>query len=346
MVGATGPVFIIIIGGKMNTFDRLGFPIACSLLLVPASLYAGSKPYPRAVMACDYGEGGSSLEEIAPGQFSYHSSEGFNGAHSGGEASVTLIPSKEECSMTINASEETKEIKRSFSWPLNGDFDAGFIVGKSGNAKCKISKRYRPSLGKCIRPSEMNPGNQCYGEPGRDVSTKTSHGFMYVFAGGISIDTGDKSYGSPRPKAFTIYQKKGNWCYDLKTIFPHLCQTIQSPQSIVNVDGHTIGVVELKNGLALFRPAKLPPKKSGYELDDQAETIQISVDDQQTQVTVGRPTEVPRKVTILGEAALPTRFGSSNLKLENGQEIVSDCNGLVTSRTVDRDDAKKAADFE
>ena len=177
---------------------------AVLLFLTPFVFAANTKPYPRKVITCDHGEGGAVLTETVPGLFSFSSLVGFDGAGPRGGASLSVRIEKDMCILTV-AIKDSKP-RREYRWPLTGDLEAGFKTEHDNGGLCTINRRYRPSIGKCALPDAKEPGENCYGEVGRDIPVKTGVGLLYAYAGGFSLDTGGGSFGSSKPNAFSVYK--------------------------------------------------------------------------------------------------------------------------------------------
>lgn len=303
----------------------------------------------RDVIRCELGEGGIGLEEVAPGRFFYSHSEGFAGEGPSGEAILSFEKTAEGCRLKVSGKEG--KVLNEFAWRFKDGVQPSPQAKRPADAKCVLKKRYSLSVAKCLPPTETEPGNQCHGEGGIDLTVVTPLGSgsprpkLIAFSGGAAIEASVSSSGSMMGEGVAVWRDpkdKNGWCYGSETLFPYRCRSLKTRVEVKNKKGEVVGILEPSSKYAVFKPAKMPFQSLGYTLDERLGQIRVEENGDQTQVTVLKVTSANAlsqelgTLTIKGETTLPTRFRSYNRprpQFGNGQKWTADCNGLLPERS-------------
>lgn len=309
-------------------------------LALPHQLIAQATPsYPRGVLHCTMTEGGADLTEDKFGIYSYRGTYGFDGAPAGGAAKIDLSSDAEKCTLKISAGDGAQKLTRSFSWTMNpSGIPSSIIEASLQDGDCRLSLRYSKSFGLCTFPTPSEPGNQCHGEAGKDLTAMLSSGNSTLkrkligYAGGMTIEVDPGSR-----KGIAVWRTlkgEGGWCYKLKTLFPDGCTKLSNQQEVKNSNGQIIGVLEPQKEKVLFKQAKQPYSETGFVIEPSAPSVTLmSSKDETNVIALGKNGAELGRLTVLGSIELPTRFTSFNrpaVDILSGGNLTSDCNGLTT----------------
>ncbi len=319
----------------------LKYIILNCLLALPFQTVAQTNfKYPRVVLHCSMDEGGADLTEDEFGVYSYRGSYGFAGDSAGGTAKIELNRAEGKCVLKVSAGKGARSLTRSFSWTINpSGIPKSISEAQMQDGDCRLSLRYSKSIALCHLPTPSEPGSQCYGEAGKDLTALLPTGNSSVsrklvaYSGGMTLEIDP---GSQR--GITIWRKKmgeGGWCYQLKTLFPYECKELSNRQEVKNAAGQIIGILEPQKEKVFFKQAKQPYSDTEFLVDSLAPSVSLmNSQDETSVIAYGEQGAELGRLTVLGFVDLPTRLRSFNKPVRNILGIgnlASDCNGEVPS---------------
>ena len=145
-------------------------------------------------------EGGAELFEERPGVYSYKGSYGFDGANAGGAAKIDMTNQAGKCTLKVSAGDGAQKLSRSFSWAIDPSRIPNSISeASSQDGVCRFKLRYSKSFSQCILPTSTEPGIQCHGEGGKDVTASLPSGNPIIktklvgYSGGMTIEIDPES---------------------------------------------------------------------------------------------------------------------------------------------------------
>lgn len=278
------------------------------------------RPYPRAILSCPLDmEGSLELQESDLNSFNYSESHGFDGSGPRGAVAMKLTISNEGtnsiCSMKLSAMD--KSFVKKLKWVMSGTSDQSpeISLGDLGGKSCQFSSRYLNSIAKCQSPSEVEPGNKCYNEPGSDFTTNFDFDpkspkplKLILYPGGFTVE----GYFA----AWISYKYKNKFCVEIdnNAKFPYRCETeIKSPLEIKDQTNSLLGNIKVDGETLILTNAEGEPLVSA--------TIKTDL----SEFTLNNGA----RIKIQGNLVAPTRFSSywKPQQLQPSQEVRIDCNG-------------------
>lgn len=293
--------------------------------------------YPRVVLHCKMTEGRADLIETQLGMFIYRGTYGFLGDSYGGQAKLEMSQEGGKCRLNISAGDGAKKLSRVFSWTINpSGLPQSIKEDSSQEEDCQFQLRYSKTFSQCKLPTSGEPGSQCHGEGGKDLTVKIPSGSPSIkrrlvgYAGGMTIEVDP---GTENGVAVWRNPKvEGGWCYQVKTLFPYKCKILENLQEIKNAAGQIIGILEPQKERVLFKSSQEPYSDTGFVMDPNVPTVTLVNQLEETNIVAqgGQGSELGR-IKILGSVDLPEILHSYNRPapdlLKVGQ-ITSDCNGI------------------
>jgi hypothetical protein len=228
-------------------FEMIG--ILLSLMAHSIVSTAGAQPvpvYPRTVIKCQLMKGELILREEKLGEFSYSASVGATGEVMSGAAKISFakrVGSKEgapeKCVLSVQGGEGEKRFSNEFSWWIaDGAQARPEARTPDATSGCYLMKRYSKSITNCVMPDAKEPGNQCHGDRGLDVTAhlpkvkgSSVSAKIIAFSGGMSYEPLPKGAGEKAGKAFVVWRRPGadgQWCYSVGRTFPDDCTRLAS----------------------------------------------------------------------------------------------------------------------